>query len=113
MSDGWVKNARGGWVKRYGPPRTPSTARSGLACPRIQTDTIDACQSQADGNYYDSLSQLRRTYRADGNPHGQEFIELGNEKLEAKEHVPDRGQRVQDIKKAMAMVDSGNVPSID
>lgn len=111
MSDGWTRTDRGTLLKRYGASRTGANARAkGLHTPRIQSDTIDACQSQADGKYYDSLSRLRKTYRADGNPHGQDFIELGNEKLDVQEHKADPAQRVQDIKKAIADVDAGRVP---
>lgn len=54
-------------------------ARSDLPCPMIIKDTFSQpIQSMADGKYYDSSSALRKTYRADGNPQGVDYIELGD-----------------------------------
>ncbi|MFE8872127.1 hypothetical protein ACE4RV_02880 [Acetobacter persici] len=75
------------------------------------TDTIDPVQSMADGNFYTSKQALRRTYCADGNPQGKEFIEVGNDQ---RPHEQKRGAYVRDpqksrdvIEKAMAAVDRG------
>lgn len=52
--------------------------RSSLAMPVILSDRIEPVQSMADGKTYDSMSALRRTYRADGNPQGIEYTEVGD-----------------------------------
>lgn len=85
-------------------------ARSSFPCPRIVSDTVEPIQSMADGKFYTSLSALRRTYRADSNPQGEEYIEVGNEKLADAAPQFDKSQRVEDIKCAMHDVLTGNIP---
>lgn len=74
--------------------------------PMISRDTIDPCRGM-DGKMTDSLSALRRTYRADGNPQGENYTEIGNEELKPKEHKFDRAQRRDDIHAAIADVKAG------
>lgn len=52
--------------------------RSDFPCPLIRSDNIAPVQSMADGKMYDSMSALRKTYRADGNPQGVEYQEIGD-----------------------------------
>jgi hypothetical protein len=47
--------------------------RSSLASPMLIRPFPEPLQSMADGRYYDTPRDLERTYRADGNPFGQEF----------------------------------------
>lgn len=72
---------RGGKLvdKRFAAP-LQGKARSAFPTPMLRRDAIDPVLSMADGETYDSLSSLRRSYRADGNPQGIEYEELGNEK---------------------------------
>lgn len=49
------------------------------AGPFVIGDGMDPVQSMADGKMYDSKAAIRRSYRADGNPRGIEFEEIGND----------------------------------
>lgn len=84
--------------------------RSELATPMLVRAFGEPVQSMADGKYYDTPRDLERTYRADGNPSGQEFIPLGNETLKTVEHTPDPKQRRDHIRQAVQDVKSGNLP---
>lgn len=89
--------------------------RSDLAIPYFVKDTIEPCQSMADGKWYDSLSALRRTYRADGNPQGKEYVEIGNDSVLNDTWTPKQAteqDRVNAVRKAEQQVASGNVPPI-
>ena len=85
-------------------------ARSDLACPMLVKPFAEPIQSMADGQYYSNPRDLARTYRADGNPFGQEFIELGNEKNPTVEAVADPVERRNHVKQAMHDVLTGNLP---
>lgn len=77
MSYAWFDNGNGRQVYRKVPEPRPQ--RSSFPCPQLRRDSIAPVQSMADGRTYDSLSDLRRTYRADGNPQGIEYREVGDE----------------------------------
>lgn len=74
--------------------------------PMIVRDSIAPCRGM-DGKMTDSLSSLRRTYRADGNPQGENYTEIGNEELKPVERKFDRAERRDDIKAAIADVKAG------
>lgn len=107
----WFTLSNGRQVYRSVP--TPAQARSDLPTPYFKKDQIDLCQSQADGKWYDSLSELRRTYRADGNPQGKEYVEVGNEsgldQSWSPRQVSDE-ELNQVIEKAEAQVANGDFP---
>jgi len=84
-------------------------ARSSLAMPMIVGAFDRPVQSMADGKYYDTSRDLERTYKADGNPFGQEFIPLGNETIKAPVYTPDPKKRRDDIRQAIQDVKSGNI----
>jgi hypothetical protein len=84
--------------------------RSGLACPMLIRSFAEPVQSMADGKFYDTPRDLEKTYRADGNPRGEEFIPLGNETLKTTEYVPDASERRNDMREALHDVVSGNLP---
>lgn len=88
--------------------REPVAARSDFPTPAIAKDSIDPCRGM-DGKMYDSLSGLRRTYRADGNPQGERYNEIGNEELTPVTHTFDRAKRRDDIKAAIEDVRNGRV----
>lgn len=92
--------------------RRPRNAvqRSGLACPMLVRSFAQPVQSMADGKYYDTPRDLERTYRADGNPKGEEYIALGNETMKTTEYVPDATERRADMREALHDVLSGNLP---
>lgn len=84
-------------------------ARSHLACPQIVRPFAASVQSMADGKWYDNPRDLERTYKASGNPRGEEFIPLGNETLKFPDVVPDPKERRADLRRALADVKSGNI----
>ena len=100
----------GGGRKVYRKTGSPRGPRSALPCPQIVRAFPEPVQSMADGKYYDTPRDLERTYRADGNPRGEEFIPLGNGTLKAPEYAPDPAERRNDLKQAMHDVLTGNVP---
>lgn len=86
--------------------RPVNHARSDFPAPAIRRDSIDACLGM-DGKMHESLASYRRTLRADGNPQGENYIELGNESLKPVTHTFDRKQRRDDIRAAIADVKAG------
>ena len=87
--------------------------RSDLATPRIIADAFDRpVQSMANGKWYESKRALAATHKASGNPHGQNFIELGNEEMPWIEHKTSEAERRNDIRAAMADVKAGRLPEI-
>lgn len=85
----------------YSPPK-----RSHLSAPYIRRDSIEPCWG-ADGKMHESLSSYRRSLRAENNPQGENYIELGNESLPTIERTFDRKARREDIKAAIADVKAG------
>lgn len=77
MTYAWIDLGDGRSVYRNVKAK-PRGERSGLAMPMILSDRIEPVQSMADGKTYDSMAALRRTYRADGNPQGVEYTEVGD-----------------------------------
>lgn len=63
------------WPRGCVPVRT--VARSHLPVPQLVRDFDEPVMSMADGQYYSNKAALRRTYRADGNPQGIEYDEIG------------------------------------
>jgi hypothetical protein len=63
------------WAEKLNPP--PRQA------PMLIRDTFDQpLQSMADGKFYDSRSELYKTYRADGNPQGIEYECVGDKPID-------------------------------
>lgn len=86
-------------------------ARRLISAPRILSDFIEPCLG-ADGKMHDSLASLRATYLPSGNPKGERYYELGDQKLEAAPKTFDRKQRRDDIRAAIEDVKNGRVPPI-
>lgn len=55
-------------------------ARSSLPRPMVISDTLDAVQSMVSGERFDSKSDLRRHYKANG------VVEIGNETIAPKDN---------------------------
>lgn len=112
MEYAWIEVAPG--RMRYAKVRSFSPSqRSDLAAPLVMRDTFDKpVQSMANGQWYDSKRGLAASHRASGNPHGQDFIELGNEEMPQVEHKTCECQLRDDIRSAMADVKSGNLPPV-
>ena len=81
-------------------------ARSNFPAPSIRRDSIAPCLGM-DGKMHDSISSYRRTLKANGNPQGETYIELGNESLTPVKHEFCRKQRRDDIRAALADVKAG------
>lgn len=86
----------------------PNPARSDLGFPMIMRDSIDPCLGM-DGRMYDSLRGYRKTLKANGNPQGENYIELGNESLKHAPKQFSKQERRDHIKTAAEIVKSGNV----
>lgn len=108
----WYSNGKGRSVYRPVPQDTKQ-AKSGLACPFMILDTIDPTVSQADGKEYTSKAALRATYKAENNPQGINYIELGTEKI--GDFTPpkrDPMKSLEAIERAEADVAAGRAPDI-
>lgn len=103
----WYDLGNGRQVMRKVKEEQP--ARSNLAMPMIVGAFDRPVQSMANGKYYDTSRDLEKTYKADGNPFGQEFIPLGNETIKAPVYTPDPKKRRDDIRQAIQDVMSGNI----
>ena len=87
-------------------------SRSDLASPRLIRDFDEPVQSMADGKWYTSKRDLARSHRASGNPHGQDFIELGNDEMSFVEHKTDEKKLRDDIRAAKADLEAGWRPDV-
>lgn len=108
MTYAWFDAGNGRQVYRKAP--VAREGRSHLPCPMLIRDFDEPVQSMADGKFYNSKAALAASHKASGNPHGQDFIELGNETPEFKEFVPDQAERRSHVKQAMHDVLTGNLP---
>lgn len=82
-----------------------------ISAPRILSDHIEPCRGP-DGKMHDSLSGLRRSYRPDGNPQGERYLEVGDQTIKETPKTFDRKQRRDDIRAAIEDVKNGRVPPI-
>lgn len=92
-------------------PRMPK-ARSDLASPTLIRDFDAPVQSMANGEWYTSKRALAASHKASGNPHGQDFIELGNDDMPFVEHKTDEKKLRDDIRAAKADLDAGWRPDV-
>lgn len=64
-------------------PKPAPVAKSDFPCPAIHSDNLlTPLQSMADGQWYDSKSEMMKTYRADGNPQGVNYEVVGDTQIE-------------------------------
>lgn len=107
----WYKLENGRSVYRAVP--TSSAEKSDFPVPYMRQDSIDPVMSHADGKMYDSISALRRTYKADGNPQGVNYLEVGNEDM-TKSTPPQRDNKkaIEAIERAEADIIAGRAPVI-
>lgn len=112
MAYAWINMGDGRSRFRKVREHSPSQ-RSDLPSPLVMRDTFDQpVQSMADGKFYTSKRALAATHKASGNPHGQDFIELGNEEMPHVEHKTDEKTLRDDIRSAMADVKAGILPHV-
>lgn len=76
MNYAWFDCGDGRQVYRRIPE--PVGKRSTLSMPQVTKDFDAPVQSMADGKFYSNKAALRRSYRADGNPQGIEYAEIGS-----------------------------------
>lgn len=109
----WYDNGKGRSV--YRPVfKDTSLNRSDLPIPYMSLDTIEPTVSQADGKEYTSKSALRATYKAENNPQGINYTEIGNEKIPAfTPAVRDRKKSLQAIERAEADVSAGRAANVE
>lgn len=110
----WYDLGNGKLVYRK-PPETYPAKSSVFKVPMIRTDTLsEPTQSMADGQIYTSKSALRESYKASGNPHGIDYIEVGNESLgEFKAPERDYTKSIEAIERAEADILAGRAPEIE
>ena len=91
-----------------------SEARSALPVPMLIRDFHEPVQSMADGKYYNSKSSLRNSYKAENNPSGTNFIEVGNEDISKFTPPPklDRKANREAVERAICAVESGNAAPV-
>lgn len=93
-------------------PVAKLSSRSNLSAPMIISDFAEPVQSMADGKFYTSKKALSASHRASGNPHGQDFIELGNESMPWVEHKTSEAELRDDIRSAVQDVKEGRLPDV-
>lgn len=103
---------RGDGRQVYRKVREPRVNRSDLAMPSVIGSFDEPVQSAADGKYYSTKAGLSRSHRASGNPHGIDFIELGNEEMPWVEHRTSEAEIRDDVRSAVADVKAGNLPEV-
>lgn len=81
-----------------------------VPAPMVIKSFSDPVQSMADGKWYDNPADLRKSYKAENNPAGVDYIELGNEDIKFEDHTQSRAELRDEIKQAIAMVDQGWSP---
>jgi putative FmdB family regulatory protein len=77
-----------------------------VSAPAVISDVIEP-RYGADGKLHDSLSSYRRSLMPEGNPRGERFFELGEDKLKTVERKPDPKALRDDIRKSIAEVKQG------
>lgn len=89
-------------------PRQAAKRNYSLAIPMMIRSFSDPVQSMADGKWYGTPSDLRKSYKAENNPAGVDYIELGNEEFTPDDApVQTREQLKGEIRQAINMVDQG------
>lgn len=107
----WFDRGDGRQVMRKVRDPVPNN-RSSLGAPMVIGSFAEPVQSSADGKYYSTKAGLARSHRASGNPHGIDFIELGNESMPWVEHQTNEAELREDVRGAVADVKAGKVSNV-
>lgn len=93
--------------------RSVHNRSSAVPLPMLVRPFSEPVQSMADGKFYDDPASLRSSYKADNNPHGCDFIEVGNEDI-TKFEAPKKDRKAQRdaIERAINDVANGNAPPV-
>lgn len=111
---GLVEYDLGNGRKVYRVPKAVEPSkRSDLPCPRIVRPFSEPVRSMADGKLYTDAASLRSSYKAENNPHGVNFTEVGDEDL-SKFDPPKRDRRANRdaIERALSDVENGRAPPV-
>lgn len=106
MAYAWFDAGNGRQVYRRIPEARPE--RSNLPCPGIIGAFSRPMQSMADGKWYDTPRELEASYKAANNPHGVDFVCVGNEDI--TKFTPPKRDRKADreaIERAIHDVENG------
>lgn len=83
-----------------------------ISAPRVISDAIEP-RFGADGKLHDSLASYRHSLTPEGNPKGERYHELGNDRLpDFKEPPKDRRKMRDAIKRGIEDVKNGRVPPL-
>lgn len=83
-----------------------------ISAPAVHSDAIEPVRG-ADGKMHDSMASYRRSLAPGGNPQGERYIELGNEKVpDYKPPEFDPKARRDAIRAGIADVKAGRVPPV-
>lgn len=110
MSYAWFNLGNGRQV--YRKVKEPPEFRSSLPTPTVLNDTFDEpVQSMADGKMYTSKAAMRASYLPSGNPQGQRYIEIGDDKNYSKRSTerlkPDEARITEAVERAYADLQNG------
>lgn len=102
----WFEAGNGRRVFRRIPE--PNDRRSDLPTPNVVRAFARPLQSMADGKWYDTPRELEASYRASNNPHGVDFVCVGNEDI-TKFRPPNRDRKAdrEAIERAIHDVENG------
>jgi len=107
----WFDRGDGRQVMRKVREPAPNN-RSSLGAPMVIGSFAEPVQSAADGKWYSTKAGLARSHRASGNPHGIDFIELGNDSMPWVEHQSSEAELRDDVRHAVADVAAGKLPEV-
>lgn len=109
----WVDLGNGRSVYRK-LTKSPRGIRSDLAAPRIVRPFDKPVQSMANGKWYDNPADLAKSHKASGNPHGIDFVEVGNEPMPPPQSAAPVNMREikEDVMAAKADLDAGWRPEV-
>lgn len=96
----------------YRKVRVPRANRSDLPMPHVIGSFAQPVQSAANGQWYETKAGLAASHKASGNPHGIDFIELGNEEMPWVEHQTSEAELRADVRNAVQDVKEGKLPDV-
>lgn len=90
----------------------PFNRNAPVTLPRIMRgDEIEPTMSMADGKMYTSKAKMRASYLPSGNPQGQRYIEIGDDKNYSKRSTerpkPDEAKITEAVDRAYADLQNG------
>lgn len=94
-------------IRYISPEPRQASKRGNFPIPMVVRSFSEPVQSMADGKWYDNPADLRKSYKAENNPAGVDYIELGNEEVTyTPDPEPTRGELKDEIRRAIHMVEN-------